>query len=52
MENEYLYKVYYGSVLVKTVVAHTRWQAVEIVYSRYIGEYPNLIRSMFKAKKV
>ncbi len=50
MEREYLFKVYYENVLVKTVVAHTKWEAVEKVYSRYIGEYPNLVRSLFKAK--
>jgi hypothetical protein len=52
MEREFLYKVYYGNVLVKTVVAHTRWEAVELVYSRLICEYPQIIRSMFRAKKV
>jgi hypothetical protein len=52
MEREFLFKVFYGNVLVKTVVAHTRWEAVELVYSRLIPEYPHLIRSQFKAKKV
>jgi len=52
MEREFLYKVFYGKVLVKTVVAHTRWEAIELVYSRLIGEYPHLIRSQFKAKRI
>lgn len=52
MESEYLFKVYYEKNLVKTIVAHTKWEAVELVYSRLIWEYPNLIRSKFKAKKV
>lgn len=51
MENQYLFKVYYGNVLVKTVVAHTKWEAIELVYSRLICEYPQLIRSKFKAKR-
>jgi hypothetical protein len=50
MEREFLYEVYYQNVLVKTVVAHTKWEAIEKVYSRLIGEYPNLVRSLFKAK--
>ena len=52
MEREFLYKVFYGNVLVKTVVAHTRWEAIELVYSRLICEYPHLIRSQFKAKRL
>jgi hypothetical protein len=52
MEREFLYKVFYGKVLVKTVVAHTRWEAIELVYSRLIYEYPHLIRSQFKAKRL
>lgn len=52
MEREYLYKVYYGEVLVKTVVAHSRWEAVEKVYSKYIDDYPNLKRSLFKADAI
>ena len=50
MEREYLYEVYYQNVLVKTVVAHTKWEAIEIVYSRLYPEFPNLVRSLFKAK--
>ncbi len=50
MEREYLYEVYYENVLVKTVVAHTKWEAIEKVYSRLYPEFPNLVRSLFKAK--
>lgn len=50
MEREYLYQVYYQNVLVKTVVAHTKWEAIEKVYSRLYPEFPNLVRSLFKAK--
>jgi len=52
MEREYLFGVYYGKEFVKHVTAHTKWEAVELVYSRLICEYPQLIRSMFKAKKL
>lgn len=52
MEREFLYKVYYQNVLVKTVVAHSRWEAVELVYSRLYPEYPQLVRSLFKAVKL
>lgn len=52
MEQEYMYKVYYGRDFIKLVTARSRWEAVELVYSRLTYEYPQLIRSMFKAKKV
>jgi hypothetical protein len=52
MEREFLYKVFYGNILIKTIVAHTRWEAVEKVYSRYNLDYPGMIRSKLKAVKV
>lgn len=52
MENENLYRVYYASIYVKDIFAHSRWEAVELVYSRLTERYPNLIRGKFKAKKV
>jgi hypothetical protein len=52
MEREFLYNVFYGNILIKTIVAHTRWEAVEKVYSRYNLDYPGMIRSKLKAVKV
>ena len=52
MEREFLYEVYYQNILVKTVVAHTRWEAVEKVYSRLQPDYPHVVRSLFRAKKL
>jgi hypothetical protein len=52
MEREFLYKVYYGNILIKTVVAHTNWEAVDKVYSRHIIDYPDMLRSQLKAVKV
>lgn len=52
MEREYMFAIYYGREFVKYVTAHTKWEAVEIAYSRLICEYPQLLRSEFKAKKV
>lgn len=52
MEREYLFKVYYGDEFVKIVTAHTRWEAVEIVYSRLIPQYPYIIRTLFRANKI
>lgn len=52
MEREFLYKVYYGNILIRTVVAHTKWEAIEKVYSRSILDYPDMIRSKLKAYAV
>lgn len=51
MEQTFLFRVYYGSVFVKTVVAHSKWEAIEKAYSKLITDYPHLIRSKFKAEK-
>lgn len=50
MEREHLFKVYYDGKYIKMVTAHTKFQAVELVYSRQIDEYP--IRAKIKAKKI
>jgi len=52
MEREYLFRVYYGDEFVKIVTAHTRWEAVELVYSRLICMYPHINRILFRAKKL
>ena len=51
MEREFLFKVYYGSILIRTIVAHTKWEAIEKAYSRYSIDYPGMIRSKLKALK-
>ena len=51
MEREFLFKVYYGNILIRTIVAYTKWEAVEKVYSRYNLDYPDMIRSKLKAIK-
>jgi hypothetical protein len=51
MEREFLFKVYYGNILIRTIVAHTKWEAVEKAYSRYSLDYPDMIRSKLKAIK-
>ena len=52
MEREYVFAIYYGRDFLKYVTAHTKWEAVEIIYSRLICEFPNLNRGDFKAKKL
>lgn len=50
-EDLHTFKVYYGSVLVKEVTAHSRWEAEDKVYRMFKENYPHIIRSQFKAKK-
>lgn len=49
MEREYLFKVYYDKVFVLDVFAHTKWEAIDKAYFKYL--YLNLNRSRFSAKK-
>jgi hypothetical protein len=49
MESSYLFKIYYDKEFVCTIVAHTKWEAVDKVYFKYL--HLNLNRSRFSAKK-
>jgi hypothetical protein len=51
MESSYLFKVYYGKELVCTMVARTKWEAVDRAYYKYLYLHPNIERSLFRAKK-
>lgn len=52
MESTHYFKVYYGNVLVCNITAHTKWEAVDRAYHKYVIERPNLERSKFKAIKI
>jgi hypothetical protein len=52
MEREYLFNVYIDGRLIKLVSAHTKWEAIDKVYSRLICEYPDLNRSSIKAERI
>jgi len=49
MESTYLFKVYYRKELVCTIEAHTKWEAVDKVYFKYL--HLNLSRTNLRAKK-
>ena len=51
MESEYLFKVYYEKTFVMSMVAHTKWEAVDKAFYKFIGEHPYLERKKFKAIK-
>lgn len=52
MESQHYFKIFYGQVCVWSVVAHTKWEAIDKAYYKFIGERPHLERTKFKAKKV
>lgn len=52
MESLHYFKIYYGNVYVLNVTAHTKWEAVDKAYYKYIPERPYLERSKFKAIKI
>lgn len=51
MENQYCFSVYYEKKFVLSIVAHTKWEAVDRAFYKFIGEYPNLERKKFKVIK-
>jgi len=51
MESKYFFKVFYRGHLVETIYACTKWEAIDRVYYRHIGENPLLVRAHFKARK-
>ena len=51
MESLHYFKVYYDKVCVWSVVAHTKWEAIDKAYCKFIGEYPQLERTKFRAIK-
>jgi hypothetical protein len=52
MEAIHQFKIYYDKVLVWAVVSHTKWEAIDRAYYRYITQCPTIDRAKFKAKKV
>ena len=52
MENVHSFKIYYGNVAVCTLVAHTKWEAIDKAFYKYIGVHPHIVRSKFKATKL
>lgn len=52
MESQHYFKVYYEKNFALSVVAHTKWEAIEKVYQKMILEYQNVERCKMSAKKV
>jgi len=52
MESQHYFKIYYAQEFVWSVVAHTKWEAIDRAFYKFIGDCPHLERAKFKAKKV
>lgn len=52
MESQHYFKIFYDKVCVWSVVAHTKWEAIDKAYYRFIGDRPHLVRAKFKAQKI
>lgn len=51
-EAEHYFKLFYDGKHVYSVVAHTKWEAIEKTYSKFIFEHPYLLRQKFKVTKI
>lgn len=52
MENQHYFKIFYENICVWSVVAHTKWEAIDKAFYRFITDRPHLVRTKFKAKKI
>ena len=51
MEKYFLFKIYYKKAQVWSVIAHTKWEAIDKAYYQYATKFPEIERSKFKARK-
>lgn len=51
MENTYNFKVYYDKKWICDIIAHTKWEAMDKAYFRYLYSDNLSDRSKLKAKK-
>jgi hypothetical protein len=52
MENQYCFRVYHLKYSICLVVAHTKWEAIDKAYYKFIGDGMELDRKNMKAKKL
>ena len=52
MESQHYFAVYYDREWVWSVVAHTKWEAIDRAYYKFSVDCPFLERSKFKTKKI
>ena len=49
MEKTQSYKVRYASKYIKTISAHSKWEAIDRVYNEFIGQYAWIERRLLTA---
>ena len=49
MEQTQSYKVRYASKHIKTISAHSRWEAIDRIYNENIGQFPWIERNKLTA---
>lgn len=52
MESQHYFQIFYANVLVLSVVAYSKYEAIDKACQKFIGDMPNLDRKKFKAKKI
>tara|TARA_B100000768_G_scaffold174325_1_gene184487 strand:+ start:574 stop:738 length:165 start_codon:yes stop_codon:yes gene_type:complete len=51
MEKQNYYNVRYAGKLIQVLPAHSKWEAIDKLYSLYIGRYPWIKREKLTAVK-
>ena len=52
MESQHYFKIFYGQVCVWSVVAHTKWEAIDKAYYKFTADGMELDRKKMTAKKL
>ena len=52
METTHQFRIFYDGKAVCLMTSHTKWEAIDRAYYKYITECPTIERAKFKAKKV
>jgi hypothetical protein len=51
-ESEHHFKLFYDTKYVCLIVAHTKWEAIEKAYSKFIFDHPYIDRKKLQVKKI
>jgi hypothetical protein len=52
MESKHYFKIYYAGRFIESILAETKWEAIDRAYHKYLGLHQNVVRGQLKANKV
>lgn len=52
MEATHQFKIYYDKKFVCSIISHTKWEAIDRAFYKYVVMCPTIVREKFKAKMI